>query len=240
MQFGHFGQQHRLALTEDVFKRRIQCGQCLQWASGFLQLAAHLRAQVLQRAFHLALVRRIKAAVGLKRGLHIDWLFPFGRGHLDAGEARARRCAQHDGLFQLNPHFLHMPTQGFRGHGGRPAQVGCGGDARWLRVQHRMQGNGLAKIQPIAQLLPDIVPRRCGVGELVFAEKTHQARAVEMGTRQGSRHSGWAVGSRKKKHSSTRGHWHKQLEKTGLQQAVILPAQRHETEAKNTQLVLGL
>jgi hypothetical protein len=62
--------------------------------------------------------------------------------------------------------------------------------ATWTRLQNALQGDGLAKIEPIAQFLPNILCRLDSLHHGVFGQKTHQGGAVEVGTRKGACHGG--------------------------------------------------
>jgi hypothetical protein len=149
-QLGHFAQQNRFALAQDVFKSRVQRGQLLQGAGTFAQLPAHLRAQAADGAFHLPLVRRIKAAIGFISRFGVQRLVQFGRGHVNAREARACGGTLRDGLHQLQADLVHMPRQCLFTQYRRALCVGrlfSGG----FRVEHAVQADGLTKVQPVAQ-----------------------------------------------------------------------------------------
>ena len=101
-----------------------------------------------------------------------------------------------DGLFERGPDFVEVPCQGLGRHHASAALV-CrqGLLSLWLGVEQAVQGNGLAKVQPVAQLLPHILRAWRSIEQGVFTQKTHQSGAVDVGTRQGSRHGQMGVKS---------------------------------------------
>jgi hypothetical protein len=94
-----------------------------------------------------------------------------------------------DGLFERGFDFVDVPCQGLGRHHASAALVcGQGLLSLWLGVEQAVQGNGLAKVQPVAQFLPNIFRDLDSIEHGVFGQKTHKLGTVEVGTRQGSRH----------------------------------------------------
>ena len=58
-----------------------------------------------------------------------------------------------------------------------------------------MQCNGLPEIEPVAQLLPQMVLHRRGRQHGVFGQKTHQSGTVDVGTHGSWRHGWGRMGS---------------------------------------------